>query len=253
MSDFFSAEWCPLQSSRELKRHKLAHDDRTEQCAIAAQYPLDTKPGAPEQTCVLNWALSGDHSCGDFRRSRRIEVAFQQGDGGAGKSYVAKRAIAEVHAAGGVALVAAATAKAATLNERLRWNDELKVYTARIYSATQARLLLKVAKTLAGGEEDLPADIDETVFEEASSTHLTVFPITVHEGPTSQNQEMLAVSGSTFPFKNDLKERGFAFSNTVNDMVLNVWLAPKGTVDLPELTAKFEEYGFTVEEFTGTK
>lgn len=81
---------------------------------IAAQYPLDTKPGAPEQTHVLNWALSGDHSCGNFRRSHRVQVAFQQGDGGAGKSYVAKRAIAEVHVAGGVALVAAPTAKAAT-------------------------------------------------------------------------------------------------------------------------------------------
>ena len=36
-----------------------------------------------------------------------------------------------------------------TLAERLRWNDELKLYTVKVYTATQARLMLKTMGTLA--------------------------------------------------------------------------------------------------------
>jgi len=140
------------------------------------------------------------------------------------------------------------------LTERLRWNDELKLYTARVYTATQARRLLAAAKTLDGGDKDLPEDIDESVFEEATAAHVTLFPITVHEGPTSQSQEMLAASGMTYPFKDGLKSRGFAFNNTVNDVAgVNLWLAPVEDIDKEELVSLFEEYGFEVEEFDGTK
>ena len=145
-------------------------------------------------------------------------------------------------------------ASAVLLSERLRWNDELKLYTVRVYTATQARKLLAVLKELDGGEKDLPDDIDETVFTDASPTDITVFPITVHEGPTSQNQAMIAVAGSTYPFKDTLKERGFAFSGTVNDEEgVNLWLAPQDEVDQAELVALFEEYGFTVKEFDGVQ
>ena len=113
MSDFFPPEWCPRETSRELDRHKLAYD-RAEQRAAAAKFPLDSKGGL-EQTRVLNWCLSGDPLVGELRKAARVEVGFVQGDGGAGKSWTIKRAIAEVHTRGGVALVSAATAKAATM------------------------------------------------------------------------------------------------------------------------------------------
>jgi hypothetical protein len=113
MADFFPAEWCPRETSRELERHKLAYD-AAEQRAVAAKHPLDSKGGS-EQTRVLNWCLSGEPACAKRRKANRIEVAVMTGDGGAGKSWTIKRALAEVHASGGVALVSAATAKAATL------------------------------------------------------------------------------------------------------------------------------------------
>jgi len=64
---------------------------------------------------ILNWCLSGDPTCAEVRKAKCVEVAIMTGDGGAGKSWTIKRALAEVHAYEGVALVSAATAKAATL------------------------------------------------------------------------------------------------------------------------------------------
>lgn len=138
------------------------------------------------------------------------------------------------------------------LTERLRWNDELKLYTARVYAAGQARSLLTAFKELEGGEADLPEDIEESVFDEATPAEVLIFPITVHEGPTSKDQDMLAVSGTTFPFKDELKTRGFSFHTTVNDEDgVNLWLAPHEEVDEDAIAELFKEYGFEVDVLDG--
>ena len=140
------------------------------------------------------------------------------------------------------------------LAEPMRWNDELKVYTVRVYTVKQATMILEKMRKLPGCDKDLPTEADESVFENAKSTDINIVPMIVHDGPTSQNQDMIALQGATYPFKDYIKDKGFTFHGTVNDMEgINVWLAPTAEVDTAELTAHFEKYGFTVEEHEGAE
>lgn len=106
-------------------------------------------------------------------------------------------------------------------------------------------------RKLGGGcEDDLPEDIDEAVFADANAASIDIVPMKVQDGATSQDEEVIAVSGTTFPFKDWLKTKGFSFANTVNGHEgAQLWLAPKDEVDTSELAAYFEEYGFAVEVF----
>ena len=129
-----------------------------------------------------------------------------------------------------------------TLSEKLRWNDELKVYTVKVYTTKQARMLLKAARELEGGEEDLPDDIDAEIFDGAKSAAVDIVPMTIEE------EEVFAVGGTTFPFKETLKELGFTY---FNDDGMSWWIKAKEDVDVDEVTALFEEYGFAVEVYDG--
>jgi hypothetical protein len=140
------------------------------------------------------------------------------------------------------------------LAEPIRWNDELKVYTVRVYTIKQATMILEKMRKLPGCDKDLPTEADESVFENAKPTEINIVPMLVHDGPTSQNQDMIALQGATYPFKDYIKGKGFTFHNTVNNMEgINVWLAPTAEVDTAELTAHFEKYGFTVDEHDGAE
>lgn len=130
------------------------------------------------------------------------------------------------------------------LTESLRWNDELKLFTARVYTVKQARLLLKEMRGLVDGDKDMPEDIDTAVFDEvdASKYTINVVPIEVDGVPH------LALSGATFPFKDELKEKGFTFNTEVNGTEgLAMWVAPTAEIDQEELDLRFTEYGFEVE------
>ena len=72
-------------------------------------------------------------------------------------------------------------------------------------------------RKLGGGcEDDLPEDIDEAVFADANAASIDIVPMKVQDGATSQDEEVIAVGGTTFPFKDWLKTKGFSFANTVN-------------------------------------
>ena len=134
----------------------------------------------------------------------------------------------------------------AKLAEKLRWNDDLQAYTVKVYTAKQARKMLKVAREIEGGDEDLPEDVDETVFEEANRACIDLVPVQV------EDEEMLAVMGTTFPWKDELKERGFKFTNELNgEEGVQMWVAPKESVDLEALEAVITEWGFTVDKYDG--
>lgn len=136
------------------------------------------------------------------------------------------------------------------LAEPLRWNTELKLYTAKVYNAVQARLALTTMRKLVGGDEDLPEDIDETVFETANTYHIDIVPMTVGEGPTSQNENVIAVGGATYAFNAYLKDKGFIFQSNVNGIEdAKFWLAPAEDVEVDELVAHFEQFGFPVDVY----
>jgi hypothetical protein len=128
------------------------------------------------------------------------------------------------------------------LGEFLRWNDDSKMYQVRVWTPKQARKLLKAARELEGGEEDLPEDIDEAIFDGATEAAIDVVPIKV------EGEDMVAVMGTTYPWKDELKERGFTFTTEVEEDV-PMWVAPKASVDMDDLTAAFDDYGFTFEVY----
>jgi hypothetical protein len=135
-----------------------------------------------------------------------------------------------------------------TLAEAIRWNNEHVAYTVKVYTAKQARKLLKAARELDGGEEDLPEDIDETVFEGANAAAIDVVPLKVDD------DDMIGVTGTTYPWKDELKERGFKYTQEVNgEEGLAMWLAAKDTVDMDDLTGAFQEYGFAVDVWDGVE
>ena len=144
------------------------------------------------------------------------------------------------------------------LNEKLRWNDELKVYTAKVHTPAQAQLILDAMRTIDEKHEEDLADetIDESVFEEANDVQIVAFPMTVHEGATSQDEECLAFGGSTYPFKEELKARGFVFKSTVNgNEGVQLWLKPlaETETDKAEIFALMNKYGFRVDEHDGVQ
>ena len=83
------------------------------------------------------------------------------------------------------------------LTERLRWNDELKVHTVRIYTATQAMKLFKALRELDDHDKDLLEAPDLSAFESAKSAEIAMFPLTITEPgeSTSRGRDMLCLAG----------------------------------------------------------
>ena len=76
--------------------------------------------------------------------------------------------------------------------------------------------------------------------------------MTVTEGPTSKDENCIAVGGTTWPLKNELTKLGFEFHETVNNEEgVNLWLGPKDTVNLDALITLCDKFGFAVEQYDG--
>ena len=80
-----------------------------------------------------------------------------------------------------------------------------------------------------------------------------VAQLSVVVGDVRGHRKTRSDSATTYPFKDELKKRGFKFEPNLNGMMgLNVWIAPKDDVeDEDELTILFEEHGFPVEKCDG--
>jgi hypothetical protein len=129
------------------------------------------------------------------------------------------------------------------LAEPLRWNTELKLYTAKVYTIEQCNKILNEMRSYDGGI-DLPEAVDETVFEGARPVDIQIIETVIQDG-----EEYVGVGGSTYPFKDELKDRGFKFQATINGKLVQLWLKPKDDVDLDDLAVLFTEYGFDVEQY----
>ena len=128
------------------------------------------------------------------------------------------------------------------LTERLRWNDDKKFYSAKIFSYEQAVMILDAMRTVSAKDEEDLADvtIDETIF--GDTPQIQIFPLMMG---TAEHGDALhtAITGVTFPFKDELKKAGFSFAKNVNDVEgANGWLrlepeaqAEVTTVDLKAL------------------
>ena len=127
-----------------------------------------------------------------------------------------------------------------------RWNDELKVYTAPVHTYEEAIMVREAMKMVSEkDEEDLmeAAPTDEDIgeifnFPEAKDTTISI----INEFDVDGDAKV-AIAGTTFPFKEMIKEYGFTFHRDTN-----MWIAPIGT-DISSLEEKFDEYGFDVENF----
>ena len=75
---------------------------------------------------------------------------------------------------------------------------------------------------------------------------ITMVPIVV------DGADKLALGGATYAFKEELKERGFSFHNSVNgEDGVQLWLAPADTANKEELEELIAEYGFVLDEYDG--
>ena len=138
-----------------------------------------------------------------------------------------------------------------TLAERLRFNDEKKVYSCRVYAAKQARKLLAGMKTLDGCADTLPDDIDESIFENANPAE-----ISHRDQPRGERRDQPGRRhGHHLPtFKDELKEMGFSFHSELNGKEgVQMWIAQGNDLNIDEIIALFEEYGFAVETFDGVE
>ena len=111
------------------------------------------------------------------------------------------------------------------LKERLRWNDELKLYTAKVYTPEQAIMVLDNMREVSEECEKSLAHIsvDESIFDDAKEASITMFPLEVDGKMT------LAVGGTTFPWGDKLKKEKFSFEHIVNGEPLNLWLRDEDT------------------------
>ena len=139
------------------------------------------------------------------------------------------------------------------LAESLRWNDELKLYSGKVWTAKQAQLILDSMRQVSAEDENDLTDVtvDETIFDDAKEAAIKIFPITV------AGELNLAIGGTTYPFKDILKKHGFGFHNIVNDQPLNLWLRvepeAQPDMDADDLEALFDKYGFEVERYEGVE
>ena len=139
------------------------------------------------------------------------------------------------------------------LAETLRWNDEFKLYSAKIYTAAQAQLVLDAMREVSAEDaKDLAnVTVDESIFDDANSAAITMFPI-ILEGELT-----LAIGGTTYPFKDILKKEGFEFKHLVNDQPLNLWLRvepeAQPDMDADDFETLFEQYGFEVSRYDGVE
>ena len=106
------------------------------------------------------------------------------------------------------------------LKERLRWNDELKLYTAKVYTPEQAIMVLDNMREVSEECEKSLNDIsvDESIFDDAKEAIITMFLLEV------EGTMMLALAGTAYPWGDMLKKEKFSFEHIVNSEPPNLWL-----------------------------
>ena len=139
-----------------------------------------------------------------------------------------------------------------SLIERARWNDEIKKYTLRAWSPEQAIMYREALKMVSPEAE---ADLNKTAPTDDEIAEVFNFPeakeLGIHKTPlTIDGKEMIGFGGTTIAFKDEFKERGFTFQATIDDALVQLWIAPIDT-DTTDLEDMFEEYGFPLEVFDG--
>ena len=106
--------------------------------------------------------------------------------------------------------------------------------------------MLASMKELDGTDKDMPEDIDEDVFSEVDPERYTITRVPIQV----DGVDMVAFGGATYLLKEELKEKGFKFENTVNgEEGVQMWLAPADGVDADALEATMTEYGFIVDAY----
>ena len=146
------------------------------------------------------------------------------------------------------------------LGEPLRWNDELKKYTAKVFTAKQAQTILEAMRTLEGADKDLSDhEVDDSIFD-VEKTTITIVPFSVasswlaaddEQKDDGTEVEVIGICGSTFAFRVMLKTHGFVFrTNLPDEPGVQVWIKKaKDADDLEELEELFAEYGFAVDKY----
>jgi len=133
------------------------------------------------------------------------------------------------------------------LGEVLRFNDEIRLYRAKVYSVEQAIMIREVMQSIS--KEDA-ADLassptDDEIREVFNFPEVNVPVINIISSMVFDGKEKLAIKGTTYAWrKQQLKDAGFEFAGD------GFWAAPLGTAT-EELEQLFEEYGFQVEHFDG--
>ena len=135
-------------------------------------------------------------------------------------------------------------------DSKLRWNDDLKMYMARVYSIEQAIMLRDSAKMVSKeDEQDLdengPTDEDITGMFDFAEYKAKDFDFKIIKEVELDGKMTQGVGGYTFLFKDDLEALEFQFSYKTR-----LWHGPTDT-DLTDLEEKIVKYGFNVDNFDG--
>ena len=133
------------------------------------------------------------------------------------------------------------------LAETLRWNDALKLYTAKIYTEKQLEKIKEAHKSMDDEEaadlEEAEVDPDLFEFEEFKKPIITSMPIKI------EDKMLHAFGGMTYPWKEILKQMGYEFKSNINGQQAQLWVGPD---DIKiELMDQFIDYGFELDEYDG--
>ena len=135
------------------------------------------------------------------------------------------------------------------LAEPLRWNDQLKVYTAKVYNETQLDKAKDAHKSLDDEEKaDLEKsnnEVDTSVFnfDKFKEPIITSMPINIDDNV------LHAFGGMTYPWKDILTKVGYEFKSVVNGQQAQLWVGPPDIKQ--ELIDQFLDYGFELDEYDG--
>lgn len=134
------------------------------------------------------------------------------------------------------------------LTERLKWNDDIKKYHAKLYAYEQAVMVLEASKMVSGDDERDLADvsIDRSMFK---VPQIHIFPL---ELDTKEDGKVMhtAIAGDTYPWKDKLKEAGFTSCYALNGVEgAKGWLSTSTAAQ--DLVKDFKKFGWTVNEHDG--
>ena len=147
---------------------------------------------------------------------------------------------------------AAAKAILATLlySEAPRWNPDLKCYTFKVHTASQAKEINTALRALDGHEADLPENADLAVFDGKEPPMIRLIPQDLTHGPTSLSQQVIVLDGDTYPLRDTIKELGFQFTRNFNgEDGVNVWVAPEDTTDNDLVINTIQEKGWKMDVY----